>query len=167
MSFKPYKPDKNSFDKLAQKEVESYPDHTSWSIQEVGEPAIVWNSPMERLQLIRDGLPFETIDAISKKSALPIKRVLSFLGLAQTTYNKKKRDQVLMDGRDSELILVLSEVLQYGTEVFNNESPKFQSWLIKPNPSLGGVTPESLFDSLTGIQEVKNALNRIEYGSMA
>ncbi len=167
MTLKPYKIDETSFDNLRQKEVKPYSDDTTWSIQELGEPAIVWNSPMDRLKLIREGLPFETIDAISKKSALPIKRVLSFLGLAQTTYNKRKRDQVPMDGRDSELILVLSEVLQFGTEVFNNESNKFQSWLIKPNPSLGGVTPESLFDSLTGIQEVKNALNRIEYGSMA
>jgi uncharacterized protein (DUF2384 family) len=32
---------------------------------------------------------------------------------------------------------------------------------------LGGNTPESLFDSLTGIQEVKNALNRLEYGNLA
>ncbi|MGB0805902.1 MAG: type II toxin-antitoxin system Xre/ParS family antitoxin [Salibacteraceae bacterium] len=167
MSLKPFKIKENSFDKLRQNEVKSYSDDTSWSIDKVGEPSIVWNSPMDRLKLIREGLPFETIDAISKKSALPIKRVLSFLGLAQTTYNKKKREQVLMDGRDSELILVLSEVLQLGTEVFNNESQKFQRWLIKPNPSLGGVTPESLFDSLTGIEEVKNALYRLEYGNMA
>ncbi|WP_317130295.1 MbcA/ParS/Xre antitoxin family protein [Salegentibacter sp. 24] len=30
-----------------------------------------------------------------------------------------------------------------------------------------GVTPISLFDSLTGIQEVRNALNRLEYGNLA
>jgi len=33
--------------------------------------------------------------------------------------------------------------------------------------SLGGVAPESLFDSISGILEVQNALNRIEYGNMA
>ena len=72
-----------------------------------------------------------------------------------------------MSGRDSEVILVLIEVLDFGLEVFNNEKEKLQRWLKKPNPSLGSVTPESLFDSITGIQEVRNALNRLEYGNMA
>ncbi|MDZ7607711.1 MAG: MbcA/ParS/Xre antitoxin family protein [Cyclobacteriaceae bacterium] len=62
---------------------------------------------------------------------------------------------------------MLSEVLDFGLEVFNDEKEKLQRWLKKPNLSLGGVTPESLFDSITGIQEVRNALNRLEYGNMA
>jgi uncharacterized protein (DUF2384 family) len=60
-------------------------------------------------------------------------------------------------------VLVLTELLDFGYEVFNFEKDKFQRWLQKPNISLGGVTPESLFDSLTGIQEVSNSLNRLEY----
>ena len=87
--------------------------------------------------------------------------------MPQTTYNKKKRGKELLSGRDSEVILLLTELLDFGLEVFNDESEKFQRWLKKPNVSLGGVKPESLFDSVTGIQEVKNALNRLEYGNMA
>jgi uncharacterized protein (DUF2384 family) len=37
----------------------------------------------------------------------------------------------------------------------------------KQNLSLGGNTPEGLLDSITGIQEVKNCLNRIEFGNFA
>lgn len=62
---------------------------------------------------------------------------------------------------------VLAELLDYGLSVFNNEDDKFYRWLKKPNISLGGVSPESLFDTLTGIQEVKNTLGRIEFGNMA
>lgn len=72
-----------------------------------------------------------------------------------------------MNGRNSELILVLAELLDFGKEVFNGEEDKFQRWLKKPNISLRGATPESLFDSLAGIQEVKNSLNRLEYGNLA
>jgi uncharacterized protein (DUF2384 family) len=39
--------------------------------------------------------------------------------------------------------------------------------LKKPNLSLGGNAPESMLDSITGIQEVRNCLNRIEYGNLA
>lgn len=137
-----------------------------WSIM-VAEDNYSWSTRMDRVKIIRDGLPYESIEVISTRASLPVKQVLHWLGVAQTTYNKKKKDKDLLTGRDSEVILVLTELLDFGLEVFNNEKEKFQRWLKKPNISLGGVTPESLFDSLTGIQEVRNSLNRLEYGNMA
>lgn len=128
---------------------------------------IKWGSKLERVALIRRGLPYESIEVLGQKANLPVKQVLTYLGLAQTTYNKKKREKDLLSGRDSEVVLVWSEVLDFGLEVFNNEIDKFHRWLKKPNVSLGSVAPESLFDSITGIQEVRNALNRLEYGNMA
>lgn len=126
-----------------------------------------WSNKIERVGIIRRGLPYESIEVISKRTDLPVKQVLTIFSLPQTTYNKKKREKELLSGRDSEVVLLLTELLDFGSEVFNNESDKFQRWLKKPNVSLGGVKPESLFDSVTGIQEVKNALNRLEYGNMA
>ncbi|MEQ8925012.1 MAG: DUF2384 domain-containing protein [Fulvivirga sp.] len=126
-----------------------------------------WSNKIERVGIIRRGLPYESIEVISKRTNLPVREVLTIFGVPQTTYNKKKREKELLSGRDSEVVLLLVELLDFGSEVFNNESEKFQRWLKKPNVSLGGVKPESLFDSVTGIQEVKNALNRLEYGNMA
>lgn len=128
---------------------------------------ITWGNKSERVALIRKGLPYESIEAIGQKANLPVKQVLQYIGLPQTTYNKNRREKNLLSGRDSEVVLVLSEVLDFGLEVFNNETDKFKRWLKKPNLSLGSVAPESLFDSITGIQEVRNALNRLEYGNMA
>lgn len=128
---------------------------------------VAWSNRFERVAIIRKGLPYESIEVIGLKANLPVKQVLHYLGVAQTTYNKKKRENDHLSGRDSEVVLVLSEVLDFGLEVFNNEEGKFQRWLRKPNMSLGGVAPESFFDSLTGIQEIRNALNRLEYGNMA
>ncbi|HEV7349784.1 type II toxin-antitoxin system Xre/ParS family antitoxin [Telluribacter sp.] len=128
---------------------------------------IVWATRMDRVNIIRKGLPYESIEVISKRANLPIKQLLNLFGVPQTTYNKKKRDKDLLSGRDSEIVLVMTELLDFGVEVFNNEEEKFQRWLKKPNISLGGATPESLFDSLTGIQEVRNSLNRLEYGNLA
>lgn len=137
-----------------------------WSIA-VAEDKYGWTTKMERVDIIRKGLPYESIEVISVRANLPVKQVLQLLGVAQTTYNKKKKDKDLLTGRDSEVILMLTELLDFGLEVFNNEKEKFQRWLKKSNISLGGASPESLFDSLTGIQEVRNSLNRLEYGNMA
>lgn len=139
---------------------------SKWHISTSGGK-VTWGNKRERVEIIRKGLPFETIEVIGQKANLPVKQVLHYFGFAQTTYNKKKRENDLLSVRDSEIVLVLSEVLDFGLEVFNNEIEKFHRWLKKPNLSLGGVAPESLFDSITGIQEVRNALNRIEYGNMA
>jgi putative toxin-antitoxin system antitoxin component (TIGR02293 family) len=139
---------------------------SQWSIK-VPNGEYVWSNKMERVGLIRKGLSYESIEVISKRTDLPIKHVLTILGIPQTTYNKKKREQNLLSGRDTEVVLVLTELLDFGLEVFNDEGEKFKRWLKKPNLSLGGVKPQNLFDSITGIQEVKNSLNRLEYGNMA
>jgi putative toxin-antitoxin system antitoxin component (TIGR02293 family) len=153
---------KSSVQKARNRRSESH----QWNIV-IAQDQYSWTSKMERVAIIRTGLPYESIEVISSRANLPVKQVLNLLGVAQTTYNKKKKDKDLLTGRDSEVILVLTELLDFGLDVFNNEKEKFQRWLVKPNISLGGVSPKSLFDSLTGIQEVRNSLNRLEYGNMA
>lgn len=133
----------------------------------LSESEYIWTNKMDKVDIIRAGLPYESIEVISAKASMPVIRVLHLLDIPQTTYNKKKRDKDLLDGRDSEVILFLAELLDYGLEVFNHETEKFHRWLKKPNISMGNVTPESLFDTLTGIQEVRNSLNRLEYGNFA
>jgi putative toxin-antitoxin system antitoxin component (TIGR02293 family) len=126
-----------------------------------------WSSKLERVTIIREGVPYGAIDVISKRINLPVKEVLQLFGLPQTTYNKKRREHSLLNGRDSEVVLLLTELFDFGMEVFNKEEEKFQRWMKKQNLSLGGNTPEGLLDSITGIQEVKNCLSRIEFGNFA
>jgi putative toxin-antitoxin system antitoxin component (TIGR02293 family) len=137
-----------------------------WKLESEGHE-YVWTTRLERVGIIRAGIPYSSIDVISKRINAPVKQVLNIFGLPQTKYNKKRKDKSLLNGRDSEIILLLTELLDFGIEVFNNEEEKFQRWMKKKNSSLGGYTPESFLDSSSGIQEVKNCLNRIEYGNLA
>jgi putative toxin-antitoxin system antitoxin component (TIGR02293 family) len=126
-----------------------------------------WSSKMDRVKIIRHGIPYQSIEQVSKKLDRPVKVLLSLVGMPQTTYNKKKSENSLLDSRNSELILLIIELVDYGMDVFNQEEEKFQRWLKKPNISLSGAAPESLLDTSTGIAEVMNALNRIEFGNFA
>ena len=65
---------------------------TGWSMKVAGRE-FSWSNQMERVNLIRAGLPFESIEEVGKKANLPVKQVLYKLGIAQTTYNKKKREK--------------------------------------------------------------------------
>jgi len=140
--------------------------YQKWKILS-GDKEYVWQSKMERVGIIREGIPYGTIELISSRINVPVKKVLHIFDLPQTTYNKKKKEKSLLNGRDSEIVLLLTELIDFGIEVFNNEENKFQRWLKKTNVSLGDNTPESLLDSITGIQEVKNCLNRLEFGNLA
>ncbi len=124
-------------------------------------------SKLARVETIRAGVPYNAIEAISKRLDNTVKKVLDIIGIPQTTYNRKKGEQALLSSRDSELLLLLDELIDYGQEVFNQETEKFQRWLKKPNLSLGGSAPESLLDTITGINEVRFALNRLESGNLA
>ena len=125
------------------------------------------NTKLEKVALIRAGIPYEMIDTVSKRLNNPVKSVLALIGIPQTTYNKKKSEHLLLDSRDSELLILINELIDYGLEVFNNEEEKFQCWLKKPNLSIGGNSPESMLGTVTGINEVKFCLNRLEFGNLA
>lgn len=139
---------------------------TVWVLYSDGK-VYEWSNRMERVNVIRQGIPYGTIEGISERLNRPVKTVLSIVGIAQTTYNKKKSEHSLLASRESELIVLLTELIDYGIVVFNKEEEKFQRWLKKPNLSLGGHSPDSLLDTATGIDEVTYALNRIEFGTFA
>jgi len=122
---------------------------------------------LERIGIIRAGIPYETIEMISRRLNNPVKSVLAIVGIPQTTYNKKKSEHSLLDSRNTELVILINELIDYGLEVFNNEEEKFQRWLKKPNISIGGNSPESMLDTISGINEVRYSLNRLEFGNLA
>jgi len=140
--------------------------HTGWIPDSHGK-AIGWSTKMERMAVIRQGIPYNAIEVIGQRLNRPVKSVLSMVGMPQTTYNKKKSENSLMDSRHSELLVSIVELIDYGAEVFNHEEEKFQRWLKKTNSSLGGNTPYSLMDTISGIEEIKFCLNRIEFGNFA
>ncbi|MDZ7607710.1 MAG: hypothetical protein U5K79_19470 [Cyclobacteriaceae bacterium] len=63
---------------------------SKWEIA-TSSDKIIWGNKLERVAIIRKGLPYESIEVIGQKANLHVKQVLHYLGVAQTTYNKKKR----------------------------------------------------------------------------
>ena len=139
---------------------------TSWCLVADGQ-ALRWSTNVDRLHVIRAGVPYAAIESLSKAIHLPIKHLLDVLRLPQTTYNKKKAAAATLDPRDGELVMRIAEVIDYGQEVFNQEHEKFERWIVRPNRSLGGASPLSMFDTISGVTEVKACLDRLEHGNLA
>lgn len=137
-----------------------------YEVHVLEEPATEYGS-LSHLEIIRKGIPYDTLEIIGEYSEMPIRQVLEILDIPQTTYNKKKRERGRLSTRDSELVLAIAELLDYGRSVFDGDDKKFKRWLKKPNTSLGGFIPESLFDTFAGLQQVRGALERLDYGILA
>jgi hypothetical protein len=60
-----------------------------WTLASDGK-VYVWTNKMQRAGIIREGIPYGSIEVISKRLNKPVKSILSLVGLPQTTYNKKK-----------------------------------------------------------------------------
>lgn len=135
--------------------------------QRVNDLIMLYENPIRKLEYIRQGMPYAQVESMSIRAELPVKRLLEYLGMPQTTYNKKKREGELLSTRDTEQLLMLSELLEYGIAVFNHEHTAFDNWLRKPNPSLAGHSPESLFDTYTGMKAVRSCLQKIDFGNFA
>lgn len=149
-------------------ELKPYSDDETIGLNVVSEPLDVYiPSSLARLGTIRAGVPYAALESISQKLNQPIKAILELFDIPQTTYNKKKSEHALLGTRDSEIVLLINELLAYGNAVFNQEEAKFQRWLKKPNAALAGHTPESMLDTSTGIAEVRLCLDKIEYGNFS
>ena len=120
---------------------------------------------MDKIRLIRVGVPKSSINVVSKKANISFKAVFFYITMKEEEYYNNSFQT--LNKKDSETILNLIEILDYGNYVFNNENEKFQRWLRKPNSYLNNMVPLSLFDSFSGIQEVRKCLNRTDFGNMA
>ena len=101
------------------------PYKTSSQSHTVQDLQVEYEGGIQKLSHIRHGVPYQTVEALSFKAELPVKRMLEYLGMPQTTYNKKKREGQLLSARDTEVLLALYELFEYGLAVFNQDHKSF------------------------------------------
>jgi uncharacterized protein (DUF2384 family) len=49
-----------------------------------------WSTKLERVDVIRGGIPYESIEAVSKRMNNPVKSVLAIIRIPQTTITRRK-----------------------------------------------------------------------------
>lgn len=142
-------------------------DSTTYSSLILSERTIEWQSGVHRAHVVREGIPYSALEVLSKEFNTSVKALLELIRVPQTTYNKKKANNALLDPLQSELVARIKELLDFGTTVFDNDRASFLNWLQIKNLTLGDITPWSLMDTISGIEEVHGCLLRIEYGILA
>lgn len=118
------------------------------------------------IQTSRKGIRFSIFEKISAIIPFTLEEWSKFLNLSERTIQRYKKEESSFDPIQSEKIISLKILYDYGVEVFGNKK-YFDDWLNSPNISLNNQAPKDFLDTSFGINYIKDELTRIAHGVLA
>lgn len=120
------------------------------------------NSEMDILNLIKKGIPKKSLDTTMRMMGFTLDQMAAVLHVSERTLRRFIPSDTL-NIEQSERIVELNNLYQYGSEVFGNINA-FKEWVDSPVLALGQQAPKHFLDTSYGILMLKNILGRIERG---
>lgn len=128
-----------------------------------------WNDDSrgyDLVRVIREGIDYKTFETVAAKTPLKDKDWATVLDTTSRTLIRYKKDNKTFGPKQTERIIEIQQLMQYGEEVFG-DLRSFHTWLMTKNVALGGISPKALLDTSVGLGMVKDTLGRIEHGILA
>ncbi|HBK43823.1 MULTISPECIES: antitoxin Xre-like helix-turn-helix domain-containing protein [unclassified Polynucleobacter] len=131
--------------------------------------------PIDRIKLIREGVPARYINVISDSMGITKETLFKFLNLPKSTIDKKSvANQMLPIEQGERLIGMAKLVGQVESMIAESGNPDgfdaakwVASWLEKPSPALGGEKPSAYLDTVSGQEMISDLLAKIQTGAYA
>lgn len=123
------------------------------------EPALL-------MEAARSGIEYSFFNQLLHKIPITLNEWADILHLSNRTMQRYQKQKKNFETLQSERILEISMLYEYGVEVFGN-SENFEGWMNSKIIALGGIKPKSLLDSSYGINIIRDTLGRIEHGVLA
>ena len=131
--------------------------------------------PIDRIKLIRDGIPARYINVISDSMGITKDTLFKFLNLPKSTIDKKSVANQKLPIEQGERLLgmaklvgqVESIVSESGNPDGFNAARWVANWLEKPSPALGGEKPSAYLDTVSGQEMISDLLAKIQSGAYA
>jgi putative toxin-antitoxin system antitoxin component (TIGR02293 family) len=135
--------------------------------------AVYRASPLERISMIKRGVRAADAKHVIADLAIAQGAALRALNLSQATVNKKAKQGQTLSPDESERVLGLARlvgqlqaIVQESGDAAGFDAAAWMSrWLNEPLPSLGGVRPIDLMDTMEGQGVVSNALSQMQSGA--
>lgn len=118
------------------------------------------------IKATRNGLPYKSLKTAQGIMPFSNQEWAQMLHISTRSIDRLKNENKKLSITQSDKLIEVTLLYDYGVDVFGS-SEKFSQWLNRTNIALGGVTPKSLLDTNQGINAVKSALSRIEYGVLS
>jgi putative toxin-antitoxin system antitoxin component (TIGR02293 family) len=134
-----------------------------------GSISYSWNDDKRSyllIKLVREGISYSDFNKVSSRTPFTIKEWASYLNVSVRTMERHREENKVFRKEQSERILSIYQLLNYGQSVFG-ERDNFFKWMGSESIALGGIKPKELLDTSIGINMVKDELGRIEHGVLA
>lgn len=120
-------------------------------------------APYTVIDKSRRGVLRSEADLVAGMVGLTDKEMARMLNMSDRNLHRLKPDERL--SRDaSERLLLLTNLLQHGLDVFDDDANTLADWLRSPIRELNSQSPLQLLDTSTGFGLVDDVLGRIEHG---
>ena len=135
---------------------------------------MIWKMPaMERVELVKGGVPSVILTRLSRALDRPVKYVVRTIGMAPTSASRKLQRQTPLAPDESERALGVAKLIgQVETIVQQSGNPAgfdpgrwLAEWIETPQPALGGRRPDALLDTAEGQLMVSDLLARMQSGA--
>jgi putative toxin-antitoxin system antitoxin component (TIGR02293 family) len=134
----------------------------------------IWEmGAMERVELVKVGVPSVILTRLSQVLDRPLKYVVRTIGMAPTSASRKLQRQAPLAPDESERALGVAKLIgQVETIVQQSGDPEgfdpgkwVAEWIGTPQPALGGRRPDELLDTAEGQGMVSDLLARMQSGA--
>jgi len=123
----------------------------------------VVKKPDDLAQLVRQGLPASSLNALAGKLHVASSVLSRKLGIPQRTLTRRLSQSSLLTPAESDRTVRMARVYANAVEMIGDEDKAIQ-WLGTPNRALGGERPLDQLDTDMGARMVEDILGRIAYG---
>lgn len=144
-------------------------------IKAVTPAALFRATVLERVQMIRRGLPASVLVQIGRRMDIPNERLYATLRLPRSTVVRKIQNNAILSAEHSERVIGLERLIgQVEAMVAQSGNPEgfdadrwLGEWLERPLPALGGSKPADFMDTMEGQELVARLLAQAQSGAYA
>ena len=128
---------------------------------------------MEQVRIVKRGVPASAVDVMAKRMGMPKEKLVSTLGLARATIDRKAREHKPLSSDESSRVLGMARLVgqvqalveESGDPQGFNAAEWVARWLEQPLPALGGQRPAELMDTPEGQGLVSQLVARMQSGA--
>jgi len=134
-----------------------------------GDISYSWNDDKRSyvlIKLVREGISYSDFSKVSNLAPFTTREWAVYLNISIRTMERHRQENKVFRQEQSERILSIYQLLNYGRFVFGSEG-NFFDWMSLESIALGGIKPKELLDTSIGINMVRDELGRLEHGVLA
>ncbi|HET8734956.1 MAG TPA: antitoxin Xre/MbcA/ParS toxin-binding domain-containing protein [Pricia sp.] len=118
------------------------------------------------IAMVREGISYSDFLSFFRNEPFTDQEWAKYLGISVRTLDRYRTGQKSFPAKQSERILEIKRLLNYGENVFG-DGDDFMDWMKTRSIPMGGVIPKEVLDTSIGINMVHDQLGRIEHGILA